>query len=508
MPCGLVVPTCTSSSVQRLYALPSCDAGVADAAAAWQRTVPEKLVHCLWFDPRWRPTTLHTLDGRAVVVHAPGRWNLQAGPDFQQAVITLANGARCRGDIEIHRHASGWTAHQHHRDVRYNGVILHVCLWNDRPATVVQRADGGLVPQVVLAEWLPRPLMAYQADIVLEDYPRKYVPLPGHCYEVLRRLAPREVRAFLERAGDTRLYQRAGRWRERSAEVGLAQVMYEAVLRSYGSTGHRQHFQDLARLLPWQDIQQCLDTVPVAAQSIAAEGLLLGMAGIVPPSAMVSDSLDTATRHYLTALHRHWQRLPAALQQRAWHTVAWRQPNVRPANTPERRLAGMAQLLVHYHRTNLLEAGVALCRMHAQAATPRALCRALTAMLTPSTPSYWSDRAHLGGHKGRPQHLIGTQRARTVVVDAVLPVLLLYAQQQGDTALQSRLLACYQAAPRLPENHLLRYMARRLLGDDPTLLALVTGARQQQGLLQAFADFCGNDEGECQGCDFPLHQRP
>jgi hypothetical protein len=93
------------------------------------------------------------------------------------------------------------------------------------------------------------------------------------------------------------------------------------------------------------------------------------------------------------------------------------------------------------------------------------------------------------------------------VVDAVLPVLLLYAQQQGDTALQSSLLACYQAVPRLPENHLLRYMARRLLGDDPALLALVTGARQQQGLLLAFADFCGNDEGECQGCDFPLHRQ-
>jgi hypothetical protein len=168
----------------------------------------------------------------------------------------------------------------------------------------------------------------------------------------------------------------------------------------------------------------------------------------------------------------------------------------------------MAQLLAHYHSTNLLQVGIALCRTHAHAATPRTLCRALTAMLTPSTPSYWSDRAHLGGHQGHIQHLIGTQRALTVMVDAVLPVLLLYAQQQEDTALQTSLLACYQATPRLPENYLLRYMARRLLGDDPSLLALVTGARQQQGLLQAFADFCGNDEGECQGCDFPLCTEP
>jgi hypothetical protein len=31
----------------------------------------------------------------------------------------------------------------------------------------------------------------------------------------------------------------------------------------------------------------------------------------------------------------------------------------------------------------------------------------------------------------------------------------------------------------------------------------VTGAGQQQGVLQIFTDFCDNDEGECQGCDFP-----
>jgi hypothetical protein len=47
-------------------------------------------------------------------------------------------------------------------------------------------------------------------------------------------------------------------------------------------------------------------------------------------------------------------------------------------------------------------------------------------------------------------------------------------------------------------------MARRLLGDDAALLACVTGARQQQGLLQIFSDYCDNDEGNCQGCDFPL----
>jgi hypothetical protein len=47
-------------------------------------------------------------------------------------------------------------------------------------------------------------------------------------------------------------------------------------------------------------------------------------------------------------------------------------------------------------------------------------------------------------------------------------------------------------------------MHHRMLGNDPALLGLVTGALQQQGLLQLFTDYCGNDEGHCQGCDFPL----
>ena len=76
-------------SLQGLYAFRDTDSWLAEAPTSWHRTIPEKLVRCLWFDPRWRPPALRTLDGQEVVVHSPGRWNLQAGPDFQHAVITF-----------------------------------------------------------------------------------------------------------------------------------------------------------------------------------------------------------------------------------------------------------------------------------------------------------------------------------------------------------------------------------------------------------------------------------
>jgi uncharacterized protein DUF2851 len=495
------------ASLQRVYASHADDFYIAEEATPASRPIPEKFVRCLWFDQRWRPATLRTLDGQDVVVHTPGRWNTQAGPDFLHAVIECAAGGRQRGDVEVHRYASGWTAHRHDRDGRYGQVILHVFLWNDRQATAARRVDGQAIPQIALATCLPRPLMTYLDEIALDEYPYKHAPLPGHCYDALRQLDHVVVQDFLNRAGDVRLQRRIGRWARRAAEVGVAQTMYEAVLRALGATGYRLQFQRLASLVSWEEWCHCLATVPAAAQGIAAEAFLLGLAGMLPPAPVAV--MDQETRQYSELLHQWWHILPRSLQQRAWQGVSWRQPHVRPTNTPERRLAAMAHLLARYQSMNLLETALSRCQPflgQTQAAVPRTLCTALMDMFIFPVTSYWTAHARLGSRKGNPQRLIGTQRALTMVVDAVLPILCLTARE--NKLLQTTLLACYRAAPRLPHNSLLRYMARRLLGDDPALLALVSGARQQQGVLQIFSDYCDNDEGNCQGCDFPLVPAP
>lgn len=496
-----------STSLQQLYAAAVPDTQIAEDAAAFQPDVPEKLVRCLWFDARWRPQSLHTQSGQVVTVHHPGRWNMLAGPDFQQAVIAFDGGKRQRGDVEIHRYASGWTAHRHHLDPRYNQVMLHVFLWNDRQTTEMIRADGQAVPQVVLADWLPHPLTAYQADIVLEDYPYKHAPVPGRCYETLQQCAPQAVQELLNRAGDGRLQSRIQRWRQRAAAVGLGQTMYEAIMRALGSTGHRQHFQQLASEVSWQTLQGCLKNIAASDRTAAAEALLLGLSGMLDQVGAAVVTSDDETLYYVDRLQGFWAGFPAHIRQRAWRNLSWRQPHVRPTNTPERRLAAMAQLLAQYADSDLL--GVALARYqaatgHTDRAAARALFQSLAAIFDLPRTAYWSRRSRFGSQPGKAQRLVGLQRARTVGVDAVLPVLMLHAQTHQDAAMQRMLLDAYHSAPRLPDNALLRYMARRLLGHDPALLPLVSGARQQQGMLQIFYDHCDNDEGNCQGCDFPL----
>jgi hypothetical protein len=52
---------------------------------------------------------------------------------------------RLAGDVEFHVRAGDWLAHQHHTDVRYNGVILHIVLRYEG-STPTRRQDGSSIP--------------------------------------------------------------------------------------------------------------------------------------------------------------------------------------------------------------------------------------------------------------------------------------------------------------------------------------------------------------------------
>jgi hypothetical protein len=222
--------------------------------------------------------------------------------------------------------------------------------------------------------------VTYLDAIALDDYPSKHAPVPGRCYEALRQLDGVTVQAFLNRAGDVRLHQRMQRLARRAAEVGLAQTMYEALLRSLGSTGYRQQFQRLASLVSWQELHHSLANVASARRETAAEALLLGLAGILPQGPAAVADMDHDTQRYSALLQQYWRDFPRSIQQRAWGDVLWRQPHVRPGNTSERRLAAMAHLLARYHATDLLAAALSCCqsaRGHTHATAARRLCQAL-----------------------------------------------------------------------------------------------------------------------------------
>jgi len=99
-----------------------------------------------------------------------GRQGGSPGPDIRDAILNFTSyrsGTECAaannrventtGDVEIHIRATDWFAHQHHTDMRYNNVMLHIVLVcdNNRPT---MRQDGTIIPTCSLNDVSPAAL--------------------------------------------------------------------------------------------------------------------------------------------------------------------------------------------------------------------------------------------------------------------------------------------------------------------------------------------------------------
>lgn len=112
-----------------------------------------------WAAGDWRGWLLRTEQGEQYTLIFQGRRGGPAGPDFRDAILERADGARIRGDVELHLRPGGWYAHAHATDPRYNDVVLHVTPHTAaRGVVAVPLASGRTAPQAALDRALPPPI--------------------------------------------------------------------------------------------------------------------------------------------------------------------------------------------------------------------------------------------------------------------------------------------------------------------------------------------------------------
>jgi hypothetical protein len=130
------------------------------------------------------------------------------GPDVRDAVFSVMPASaqpgvsiceqRLVGDVEFHVYASSWVQHQHHTDVRYNNVVLHVVLICDDPEPT-RCATGAAIPVCSLNDLPTTPNGIAQVDLA-GNWP---------CQQVVAQIST-EVRArLLQQAGLLRFEQKA-----------------------------------------------------------------------------------------------------------------------------------------------------------------------------------------------------------------------------------------------------------------------------------------------------------
>ncbi|MEI6563283.1 MAG: DUF2851 family protein [bacterium] len=466
------------------YSAPSC---VRDTDRPLSFPWTERHLRCVWSDFLHKPLSLTSMDGRSVYVVNPGRWNLEAGPDFLDAILkTGPDEFIMRGDIEIHIRPIDWRHHGHAADPRYSNVIAHITYFDG----VLPASD---MPSSVLQIPLRGPLNALPAfsfdGLDLLAYPCGALSSLPPCATILKTWTPEQRGHLLDSAGEERMRLKTERLTKSVIEKGRDQALYEEFMCALGYKHNRRPFAQLAQTLPLARLRQDSDNVPLQAYS-----LLLGVAGLLPTKS--NPLWDTETRIFIRELWDIWWK-----HQSMWHDNivtlgAWTLSNLRPANHPLRRLMAAAHI---FTGENAL-----LTRISTPQKSSLILWNSLLRDLqSAGEHSYWAWR----GSFSKPRHcspeaLIGPGRAASILNNVLIPWLAATNSSPTDSLLLAVL-------PSEDENRLIKHTAHALFGHDHTPALYHSGLRQQ-GLLQIFHDFCLNSRNGCGACHLPnalAHQK-
>lgn len=269
----------------------------------WGGEAPgERSLQAIWYDAALRPEGLCTSSGQGVRVVDPGEWNLEAGPDFKNAVLEVGKDRRrLRGDVEIHVRPSDWSAHGHGRDHAYAHVVGHVTWYPGKRGAEGKPGLPRRCVRICLGNVLRARPDFMPEDIDLTAYPRARLPLsPRPCEGILSR-DPDLAVEVLRCAGERRLEKKSCRLKKLFVlRQDRLQVFYEEVLGALGYKYNAEAFRLLAQTLPWRELPK-EPGAAAAALSCAA-------------------NLSVARKR------------------------PWRFANIRPANAPERRFRAAAEL--------------------------------------------------------------------------------------------------------------------------------------------------------------------
>ena len=466
--------------------------------------IRERLVRCFWFDQNLTTDDLRADGGQKLRVLSPGWWNLEAGPDFKNAVIRLGRGEIVKGDVEVHIYSSGWKAHGHHEDPNYNSVILHVVMWDDIDSSTVLTADGIELPQLRLEPYLEGELGELAEMVNPEDYPADNSGSVGLCHRKLIEHGVDEewLGTFLDAAGDERILGRAARFRKRLGQAPPDQLFYEGVMEALGYKRNKSQFRMLASIATLERLRRLCPADEPDVCRVQIQAALFGSAGLLP-TADELDAFDDETRRYAGPLLDRWSDIRDNFADTMMLRPQWKLAGVRPANTPPRRIAAITFIIARYLHRDLLEP-FRTAVMQGSSSTRRGCVRIrrdIENILAEFPDNYWSYRSSFGGSRREtPQRLVGRSRSLAIITNTVVPALLAQAKGRRQKDLALAVHRFYGHLPRLDDNSVERFVRQRIFAGDAELDKLVNSARRQQGLHQIFKDYCERDARGCRQC--------
>ncbi|MDR3193807.1 MAG: DUF2851 family protein [Tannerella sp.] len=363
----------------------------------------ERLLHYAWKYKLYDEAGLCcTEDGAPVAVIDPGIQHQDAGPDFFNAKIRIADTVWA-GCVEIHHKASDWRVHHHDRDPAYDAVILHVVEEDDAP---VCRTNGERIRQAVIR--VPSGVREHIEWLLSRD-------TPTPCLEHIREVEPLHLSAWLTALVSERL--------ERKTEAVFAllkqyaddwnEVFYITLMRNFGFGTNSDAFEWLAKSLPFHCIRKQRDN------PLSVEALLFGQAGLLA---------EAGDDPYYQLLQREYLFLQKKYGLTPIEGFLFRNLRTRPVNFPHIRLAQLAAVWTANDTlfSEILE--------NAQADV-------LKERFNVPLSEYWETHYHFGPVSPPKKKAVGVKATCTVLINTAVPLLFAWGKRKrqpeyGQRALQ------------------------------------------------------------------------
>lgn len=388
----------------------------------------EELMYFVWSNRLFNSIT--TIDQSPLEIIHPGLRNLDAGPDFFNAKVMI-DGVLWAGNVEMHCKASDWYKHKHQDNPAYDNVILHVVLQAD---AIITRPNGQQIQTVVMK--IPADVMSRFQNLNTGNLQWGSAIRCAHripavpqiiLHDWLTSLAIQRMTAKVQRVNDL-INDRNESWQE---------ALYVILCRSFGTGINSDPFERLARSLPYSFLQKHIDN------PLQIRAMLLGQAGLI-------NSTDTA-------LLQEYNFLKAKFNLTPLNPSIWKNARMRPYAMPEARINALTSILCKHQNlfSEIIEA---------------------------------KETSELQKIFLLPRQL-GEATVRSILINAVVPIMLAYAQWQANDEAVEKSIAILEALPA--ESN--RYMDYWIQVGVP-----IRNAFDSQALLHLYKEYC--EHRKCMRC--------
>jgi hypothetical protein len=478
--------------------------------------IPEGMLRRIWMRQHFTTTNLSTTDGRRVTIHSPGEPNPRSGPDFLGARISIGD-IVYSGGVEFHWEAGRRRA----RGPRLrDGVILHVVFDRASPCTC---AEAGPPPRAAVLDLSP-----HVPCLRVSSAGKNGDQLPAHlrCSPWNEHVSSSFARAWLEKLAAERKETSIRRYEARLNELAREtvrsvhdgalpapgvvypgkegshggfgadalweQLLYEGVMEVLGHPQNRAAFQRLAQnarldflLAPPDDTDGPRDEL-----ALRAEAILFNVAALLPSG---ESGMDAESTERLRSLANLWENVRPRYRRELLRPAEWRCRLRRSEDHPTLLLAGAARLAAGFFRQGGFRTIVEGVTSPEFGVDQRWKC--LGNLFVVPADDYWSSHRRLGSRSRRLiTALIGRGRAREIVLNAVVPLLLLYARTFRHRLLHDRTELLLSVSPPPGDNGVLSLCRRELrpggkpLGEECS----------DHGVMELFNRYCV--QGRCPEC--------